>query len=254
MSDGPFLGKYRARVNNNVDPEKRGRIRAIVPAVTGKDEPSTWALPCLPAAGSGMGFFTVPPEGAGVWIEYEGGDIGYPIWVGGYWTEGEVPDLVPKEAPPAAAFTLQTTQGNGIVISDEPGTGRILGHEIRHFALGPVPAHPDRVANIATLVFDPHAGTFRRNGEKAHAAAGRRQAGQRPSRRLILAGDRRDDRPDAAALVRVDVVLHRRAVLAKERTAAHTRTVATVDMSPLRASVKLCLYSPRWISCVTLLT
>ena len=126
MSDGPFLGKYRARVNNNVDPEKRGRIRAIVPAVTGKDEPSTWALPCLPAAGSGMGFFTVPPEGAGVWIEYEGGDIGYPIWVGGYWTEGEVPDLVPMEAPPAAAFTLQTTQGNGIVISDEPGTGRIL--------------------------------------------------------------------------------------------------------------------------------
>ena len=126
MSCGPFLGKYRATVNNNVDPEKRGRIQAIVPGVTGKDEPSTWALPCLPAAGSGMGFFTVPPKGAGVWIEYEGGDIGYPIWVGGYWTEGEVPDLVPREAPPAAAFTLQTTQGNGIVISDEPGTGRIL--------------------------------------------------------------------------------------------------------------------------------
>lgn len=126
MSNGPYLGKYRATVKDNVDPEKRGRIRAIVPAVTGKVEPSTWALPCLPAAGRGMGLFTVPPEGAGVWIEYEDGDTGYPIWVGGYWTEGEVPDLVPKEAPPAAAFTLQTTQGNGIVISDEPGTGRIL--------------------------------------------------------------------------------------------------------------------------------
>jgi uncharacterized protein involved in type VI secretion and phage assembly len=126
MSEGPFFGKYRATVDNNVDPDRRGRIRAIVPAVTGKDEPSTWALPCLPAAGVGMGLFTVPPAGAGVWIEYEGGDPAYPIWVGGYWTEGEVPDLVPTGAPPAAAFTLQTTNGNGIVVSDERGTGSIL--------------------------------------------------------------------------------------------------------------------------------
>ena len=31
-------------------------------------------------------------------------------------------------------------------------------------------------------------------------------------------------------------------------------TVGTVDTRPLRASVKLCLYSPRLMSCVTLLT
>ncbi len=126
MNNGPFLGKYRATVDDNVDPYGLGRIRAIVPAVTGKDEPSTWALPCLPAAGAGMGLFTVPQKGAGVWIEYEGGDLRYPIWVGGYWATAEVPDLVPKEAPLAAAFTLQTPNGDGIVISDAPGRGRIL--------------------------------------------------------------------------------------------------------------------------------
>jgi uncharacterized protein involved in type VI secretion and phage assembly len=73
-----------------------------------------------------MGLFTVPPQGAGVWIEYERGDPAYPIWVGGYWTAGEVPGLVPAGAPPAAAFIVETTSGNGIVVSDAPGTGAIV--------------------------------------------------------------------------------------------------------------------------------
>ena len=126
MSSGPFLGKYRATVHNNADPYRLGRIRAIVPAVTGADEPSTWALPCLPAAGAGMGLFTVPQEGAGVWIEYEGGDPNYPIWVGGYWSQGEVPELVPEQALLAPTITLQTPKGNGLVICDAPGKGILI--------------------------------------------------------------------------------------------------------------------------------
>ena len=118
MSCGPFLGKYRATVHDNLDPYGLGRIRAIVPAVTGPDEPSSWARPCLPAA--------VPRKDAGVWIEYEGGDQAYPIWVGGYWTEGEPPGLVPAGAPLSAALTLQTPNGNGLVISDEPGGGILI--------------------------------------------------------------------------------------------------------------------------------
>jgi uncharacterized protein involved in type VI secretion and phage assembly len=124
MSRGPFLGKFRATVHDNVDPIGLGRIRAIVPAVTGPNQPSTWALPCLPSAGPNMGLFTVPQKGAGVWIEYEGGDPAYPIWVGGYWSQGEVPDLVPKV--PAPTITLETPQGNGLVISDVPGEGILI--------------------------------------------------------------------------------------------------------------------------------
>jgi uncharacterized protein involved in type VI secretion and phage assembly len=126
MSSGPFFGKYRATVHDTFDPDRLGRIRAIVPAVTGPDEPSTWARPCLPAAGAGMGLFTVPLEGAGVWIEYEGGDPAYPIWVGGYWSEAEVPQLVPKEPLPTPTITLQTPNGNGVVISDAPGEGILI--------------------------------------------------------------------------------------------------------------------------------
>src|SRR5262245_19380964 len=104
-----FFGKYRGTVLNNVDPEQRGRIMAIVPDVS-TVVPSTWAMPSLPVGGMQMGVFTVPPIGAGVWIEYEQGDPDYPIWVGAFWgNAAEVPALARTAPPAVAAITLQTT-------------------------------------------------------------------------------------------------------------------------------------------------
>jgi len=85
-----FFGKYRGTVMNNFDPLNRGRIQALVPAVLG-EIPSGWALPCAPYAGMNAGFFSVPPVGAGVWIEFEGGDVSLPVWSGAWWAAGEVP-------------------------------------------------------------------------------------------------------------------------------------------------------------------
>ena len=48
-------------------------------------------MPCAPFAGSGVGFFALPPVGANVWVEFEGGDPDYPIWSGCFWGAGEVP-------------------------------------------------------------------------------------------------------------------------------------------------------------------
>jgi len=126
MSAGPFFGKYRGLVVQNLDPMQIGRIQVIVPDVA--ITPSSWAMPCVPWAGINTGMFMVPPIGAGVWIEYEKGDPDYPIWVGGYWgTAAEVP-LMARAVPPAiAGITIQTTLKNGITISDTPGpTGGIL--------------------------------------------------------------------------------------------------------------------------------
>ena len=127
MSAGPYFGKYRGTVVNNVDPLQIGRIIAIVPDVSGLI-PKSWAMPCVPVAGPNMGVFTVPPIGAGVWIEFERGDPDYPIWVGGYWgSAAETPKMSNIVPPGLAAITLQTTLKNGIVISDMPGpTGGIL--------------------------------------------------------------------------------------------------------------------------------
>jgi len=122
-----FFGKYRGSVVNNVDPEQRGRIQAIVPDVS-QAVPTSWAMPCLPVAGMQGGMFTVPPIGAGVWIEFEQGDPDFPIWVGCYYgTAAEVPAMARAVPPGVSGITLQTMLQNGLTISDVPGpTGGIL--------------------------------------------------------------------------------------------------------------------------------
>ena len=127
MSTGPFYGKYRGQVVNNIDPQQIGRIQVRVSDVSPLPL-ATWAMPCVPVAGINMGVFTVPPVGAGVWVEFERGDQDFPIWVGGYWgSVAETPALAKAVPPGVAGITLQTTLKNGIVVSDMPGpTGGIL--------------------------------------------------------------------------------------------------------------------------------
>ena len=83
-----FYGKYRGIVSD-VDASTM-RIKAIVPSVLGETT-TGWCMPCVPYAGPGVGFAFLPETGSGVWIEFEGGDVSYPIWTGGYWREGEIP-------------------------------------------------------------------------------------------------------------------------------------------------------------------
>jgi uncharacterized protein involved in type VI secretion and phage assembly len=115
-----YFGKYRGTVTQNVDPEQRGRIQATVPDVSNV-VPGTWALPCVPVAGNRMGTYLVPQVGAAVWIEYEQGDPDYPIWTGGFWSEGEVPQQALDGDPASPSIVLQTGQQNSITLSDVPG-------------------------------------------------------------------------------------------------------------------------------------
>jgi uncharacterized protein involved in type VI secretion and phage assembly len=90
IENGAFLGKYRGLVSNNSDPQNRGRLRVKVPDVFGEKE-TGWALPCLPYAADQVGFYSVPPVNASVWIEFENGDPDYPIWSGCFWEEQKWP-------------------------------------------------------------------------------------------------------------------------------------------------------------------
>ena len=120
---GQFFGKYRATVTNNIDSEKKGRILVEVAGIS--DFPtSNWATPCVPFAGMQSGFFVVPAIGSGVWVEFEQGDLRYPIWTGGYWgSESEPPPLALAGVPDLQTIVVQTTEGNLLMISDTPGPG-----------------------------------------------------------------------------------------------------------------------------------
>ena len=77
---------------------------------------------CVPLAGKQMGTFMVPQIGAGVWMQFEGGDPDYPVWTGGWWgNAAEVPALALAGVPGDPNIVLQTTLQNAVVVSDLPG-------------------------------------------------------------------------------------------------------------------------------------
>ena len=109
-----FYGKYRGTVTE-VDPATLC-IKAKVPAVLGEQK-TGWCMPCVPYAGPGAGFAFLPEEGAGVWIEFEGGDVSYPIWVGCYWRTDEKPaDAAPE------VKAIVTKGGHKILLDDKAGS------------------------------------------------------------------------------------------------------------------------------------
>ncbi|HEY9754660.1 MAG TPA: phage baseplate assembly protein V [Oculatellaceae cyanobacterium] len=119
MNDN-FYGKFRGIVTDNRDPLMIGRVRAKVPDVFG-DLESGWAMPCAPFGGNTTGFFAIPAEGAGVWIEFEHGDPDYPIWSGCWW--GSAAELPPVLlTPPYKKMMIKTEGGNSILLDDTPGT------------------------------------------------------------------------------------------------------------------------------------
>lgn len=106
-----FYGKYRG-VASEVD-AATCRIKARVPAVLG-DMVSGWCMPCVPYAGPQRGIAFLPEPGSGVWIEFEGGDVSYPVWTGCYWRDGERP----QEAAPNVKVIV-TAAGHKLILNDD---------------------------------------------------------------------------------------------------------------------------------------
>jgi uncharacterized protein involved in type VI secretion and phage assembly len=123
-----FFGKYRGVVTD-VDAGTL-RIKAKVPAVLA-DQPTGWARACVPFAGPGTGIAFLPEIGVGVWIEFEGGDVSYPIWVGGFWHDGEQP----ADAT-ASVKAIVTKAGQKILFDQDGGTITVTDQNNNTITLG----------------------------------------------------------------------------------------------------------------------
>lgn len=125
-----YFGKYRGQVKSTADDTARGRLKVTVPAVLGDLE--VWALPCTPYAGDGVGFYALPPQDSGVWVEFEGGDPSFPIWTGCFWAENQLPDdsdenikilktagLTLRFDDAASTLLMESTEGGKIELVDK---------------------------------------------------------------------------------------------------------------------------------------
>lgn len=120
-----YFGKYRGIVREVDAPTMR--VRAHVPALGAAD--MGWATACVPYAGPDVGFVMLPEVDSGVWIEFESGDLSYPIWVGCYWRAGEVPaaasETVKAIVTKAGTLTFDDDAGS-IAIEDANGNTLVV--------------------------------------------------------------------------------------------------------------------------------
>ena len=113
-----YYGKYRAIVKNNQDPENRGRLQVQVPALMG-EEVIGWAMPCLPyGGGNGRGLYMLPEKEDLVWVEFEAGNISYPIWSGTCWIKNEAPKGVDNSGPKPDVKIIKSKSGHIIQLDD----------------------------------------------------------------------------------------------------------------------------------------
>lgn len=120
---GRWYGKYSGVVVDDDDPQKLGRLKVTVPTLWQGQEP-LWARPCFPP-----GQFFTPPVGTNVWVEFEAGDPGYPIWTGIWFPQGAVPPDADVEPPTSRVVT--TPSGHTLHFDDKDSEERVT---LRHKA------------------------------------------------------------------------------------------------------------------------
>jgi uncharacterized protein involved in type VI secretion and phage assembly len=119
-------GKYRGTVTD-VDATTM-RVKVSVPdALPGVD--AGWAMPCVPYAGPQVGFLMLPEVGSGVWVEFEGGDVSYPVWTGCFWNGGDIPSqasaTVKCIVTAAGSITFDNDQ-NSVTVADAQSNTVVL--------------------------------------------------------------------------------------------------------------------------------
>lgn len=123
---GRFYGVYRAQVLSTDDPQGRGRVRVMCPAI-GHSKPrhvrsDFWARVSIPGGGTGSegthGAKFPFAKGDGVWVMFEGGVPEHPLVIGGWWREDHDADRFRSDR----VGGIRTKGGHVLVFDDDDGS------------------------------------------------------------------------------------------------------------------------------------
>lgn len=130
-----YYGVYRGIVIDNSDPEKRGRVRIMIPSIghsnEGDVQEGIWALPChsglsVGEGGEAHGFIYVPDVKDQVFVMFEKGILSNPLYIGGWVHAGDVSrgrfnSVASKGIRTKAGHTIELDDDGGILISKGDG-------------------------------------------------------------------------------------------------------------------------------------
>ena len=117
---GRYYSSYRGFVVDNADPEGFGRLKLVVPQVTGKGVLEYWAWPKGNFSGENYGMQVIPSKGDMVWVEFEMGNTRAPIWDYGHFSfkeDGKTPQK-PEELKDVKNYWFMTPGGQRVEFDD----------------------------------------------------------------------------------------------------------------------------------------
>lgn len=118
---GRYYSSYRGFVVENEDPKGCNRLQLRIPVISNKGDES-WAWPQGTWGGDNYGIQMLPKKGDMVWVEFENGDPGYPIWKHASYAKEEKP----KEFETPNHYGFKTPRGTKIIINDNKEDEEVL--------------------------------------------------------------------------------------------------------------------------------
>lgn len=136
---GALPGVYRGVIVSRDDPDKQGRVKVALPHIYG-DVPVDelpWVYPITSAwqtsdkERKSGGTVNVPPLGAPVVVQFEGGDHRYPMYIGGSFGKPGFTDTVPdhtfaKNGNSPDNYSFTSPRGTTIQCDERPGKEKVI--------------------------------------------------------------------------------------------------------------------------------
>lgn len=86
-----YYGIYRAKVVQREDERQKGRIKVVIPDISGSKGKSQWVDLCMNCAYENGGDIAVPKLGDTCWIMFEKGDLNLPVYMGNFFGAFKTP-------------------------------------------------------------------------------------------------------------------------------------------------------------------